>query len=485
MSTAIVWIRQDIRLADNPALAAAVRSGARVVPIWIDEPTERGASAIGAAARVWLHHSLGLLSDALAERGVPLLFAQGDALTVLERLVKATDASAIYWNRRYDPESIRVDKNIKAHFSDLTISSCKGALIFEPWEILKGDGDPYRVFTPYWRRVAARLAEEGLARPVAVPRSMPEWTLSDTDVASSKAPRFVTDVNELELLPSLPWADTMMEGWHVGEKAARKRLSTFICGEAVQAYDSARDYPAVDATSMLSPALHHGELSPRHVVSKVMAGRSVHELNDDETTFVKEVVWREFAHSMLYHFPDTLEHPLDRRFERFEWAKEQDEPFAAWCEGRTGVPIVDAGMRQLYQTGWMHNRVRMIVASYLVKNLLIPWQRGEAWFRDTLVDADAASNTFGWQWAAGCGADAAPFFRVFNPVLQGEKFDKEGEYVRHWVPEISDLPNKFVHKPWECPNDLMTSLDGYPSPLVDLKVSRQRALDAFAALKST
>jgi len=274
-----------------------------------------------------------------------------------------------------------------------------------------------------------------------------------------------------------------MQGWHVGEAAAKKRLVTFLKQGGASTYKDLRDLPGRDGTSMLSPALHHGELSPRQILHRVLGNRRVEDLDEGETTFAKEVVWREFAHAMLYHFPHTLDQPLDRRFERFVWADDQDAVFSAWCCGQTGVPIVDAGMRQLYATGWMHNRVRMVVASFLVKNLLVPWQRGEAWFRDTLVDADAASNTFGWQWAAGCGADAAPYFRVFNPVLQGEKFDREGDYVKRWVPELAGLGKRHIHAPWTLPESESAALD-YPAPLVDLKQSRQRALDAFAALKT-
>lgn len=483
MSTAIVWLRQDLRLADNPALHAAVASGARVVPVWIDEPVERGASQIGAAARVWLHHSLIALGKHLKQHKLPLLLAQGDALPTLEALVTATGATALYWNRRYDPESIVVDKAVKAHFSDLSPKTFKGGLLHEPWEVLKGDGDPYRVYTPYWRRVAARLIEEGLPEPLDAPKKFRAWKLSDFALDKDPGNRFHTDVDALGLMPALPWGDAMIEAWPVGEQGARERLEQFLSDGTVYEYGTARDLPAIVGTSRLSPALHHGEISPRQIMHRLLDGRRIDALDDDETTFAKEVVWREFAHSLLYHFPQTLHSPLDRRFERFVWATDQDEPFVAWCRGQTGVPIIDAGMRQLYATGWMHNRVRMIVASYLVKNLLIPWQRGEAWFRDTLVDADAASNTFGWQWAAGCGADAAPYFRVFNPVLQGEKFDKKGAYVRHWVPEITELPDKFVHKPWECPDEMRAALD-YPAPLVDLKASRLRALDAFAIVKS-
>lgn len=482
MNTTVVWFRQDLRLADNPALTAAAASGNRVIPLWIDEPIDRGASQIGAAARVWLHHSLTALSHSLAERGVPMLVARGDAEQVLSDVMSATGATSLMWNRRYDPGSIAVDKAIKARFSEVSPTTFNGALLHEPWTVLKDNGDPYRVYTPYWRRVAARLQADGIDKPPPAPEYLPPWSFDEV-FDQGQAVGVSTRIADLGLLPDKPWADAMMCDWHVGEVAAMARLQQFLSRGAASAYTDTRDLPGEDGTSMLSPALHHGELSPRQILWAVLKGRSMDALDDGETTFAKEVVWREFAHAMLYHFPDTLERPLDRRFERFVWASDAEEHLSAWRRGNTGVPIVDAGMRQLYATGWMHNRVRMIVASYLVKNLLIPWQEGEAWFRHTLVDADAASNTFGWQWAAGCGADAAPYFRVFNPVLQGEKFDRDGDYVLRWVPELASVPRKWRHKPWECPREHCPDLD-YPEPLVDLKFSRQRALDAFAALKT-
>jgi len=289
-------------------------------------------------------------------------------------------------------------------------------------------------------------------------------------------------IDELKLVPKLAWADEMMAGWSVGEAAAKKQLKSFI-KSTVKEYKNDRDIPSVQGTSRLSPHLHFGEISPRQIVHTVFdKRRNVTALKVGEETFVKEVVWREFAHNLIYQFPHTVDQPLDKRYKKFPWVKKYDKNLLAWQTGQTGIPIIDAGMRELYATGWMHNRVRMVVASFLIKNLLIPWQEGERWFRHTLVDADVASNTMGWQWAAGCGADAAPFFRIFNPVLQGEKFDKEGEYVRHWVPELTNVSYKFVHKPWELSQAEFDALN-YIKPLVDLKSSRLAALDAFAQIK--
>ena len=276
----------------------------------------------------------------------------------------------------------------------------------------------------------------------------------------------------------------MLKHWQIGEAAARDKCREFVASTVVD-YREQRDLPHVEGTSRLSPHLHFGEISPRQIIHKLyLAHDSVHEKNSGAETYAKEIVWREFAYHLLFHFPQTIEQPLDKRFDGFPWPRVSAANLKRWQQGMTGVPIVDAGMRQLWATGWMHNRVRMIVASFLVKNLLIPWQLGEQWFRDTLVDADLASNVMGWQWTAGCGADAAPYFRVFNPVLQGEKFDREGGYVKHWVPELAVLDRKFVHKPWELPEQEFAALD-YPQPIADLKLSRQRALDAFAEIRKT
>lgn len=490
-SIGVLWLRQDLRLDDNPALCAAAACD-HVLPVWIDEGGHDAENAsadheTGAASRVWTHHSLHALGDALATRGTRLLVGCGDALTLLQSLIEAVQAAdegaevRLFWNRRYDPAAIERDKRIKQALVAYEPRTFNALLINEPWDVLKKDGTPYRVYTPYWRAVAARWDEQAVVSPLDAP-TLPDGWQSDAALADAVAAAGLTsDIDALQLLPSRSWHTDMIAHWAVGEHAAAERLAAFL-GAPVHGYDESRDLPGVDGTSRLSPHLHHGELSPRRALATLLDGRRIDALGEGETTFAKELVWREFAYTMLYHFPHTLERPLDRRFERFEWNDDGEAALRAWQQGRTGVPIVDAGMRQLYATGWMHNRVRMVVASYLVKNLLIDWRDGEAWFRDTLVDADLASNTLGWQWAAGCGADAAPFFRIFNPVLQGEKFDKDGAYTRHWVPELDALPARWLHKPWEAPAAARAELD-YPDPLVDLKLSRQRALDAFAAIK--
>jgi len=449
VSTGIVWFRQDLRLADNPALRAACKECDEVVCVFIDDPTDQTVSQLGAASRVWLHHSLASLAESLEALGSKLVLIQGNAEQELTTLSAECNATNLYWNRCYDPVSIKRDKKIKKSLAHLNPASFNAMLNEEPWNTLKGDGTPYRVFTPFWRMRAQSLPGE---KPLSAPRAVPSMP------KGFKA-KGVCSLNTLSLLPKLPWHKSMMSHWQVGEKNAIKSLKQFLKA-GVNEYGKQRDIPSTAGTSKMSPHLHFGEISPRQIVYAVFDKNvNVHRLNADQETFVKEVLWREFAYSLLFHFPHTIKKPLDKRFDNFPWETRIKKPLTAWQRGMTGVPIVDAGMRELYETGWMHNRVRMVVASYLIKNLMIPWQQGEQWFRDTLVDADLASNAMGWQWAAGSGADAAPYFRIFNPVLQGEKFDSDGEYVRRWVPELSEVPKKFIHKPWELPEEERALLD--------------------------
>lgn len=467
MKTAIIWFRQDLRLQDNPALQEALEQAESIMPVFIHDPSETTVSQLGSASRVWLHHSLRSLQQSLQDRlGTPLLIRTGDALNCLNTLISESGAVSLYWNRCYDPVSIARDKQIKQQLSQqLTVKTFNASLLYEPWEILKGDGTPYRVYTPYWKR----MYSTGLNRPMAMPSIS---KLSPVATAKTES------LDDLQLLPSLDWADSMMQHWEVGEDAAHHKLAAFI-DERIANYQNHRNNPHISGTSSLSPHLHFGEISPRQIVNSVIAYRDQHPHTAEACeVFLKEIVWRDFAYYLLYHFPQTVDHPLDKRFVHFPWLDDTDAHLKAWQRGLTGIPIVDAGMRELWHTGWMHNRVRMIVASFLTKNLLIPWQEGEHWFRDTLVDADLASNVFGWQWAAGSGADAAPYFRIFNPVLQSEKFDKQGEYIRRWIPELKDVDAKTIHHPQRMVN-------GYPAPIVDLKVTRQRALDAFASIKNT
>ncbi len=462
-------------MADNPALCAALQSAEKVVPIFIDDPLEQSVSRLGAASRAWLHHSLESLASELNTRGAELILAQGSAVDVLNEAIVRFGASSVHWNRCYDPHTLERDTRIKEELKGCDAHSHKGLLLFEPWEALKDDGTVYRVFTPFWKRVNSRLVD-ATAGVLDTPMRIPGAS-SDFDYLTLDA---------LGLLPSRPWYRGMLEGWQPGEAGAWQALRRFLDSGA-RHYDKGRDLPGEEGTSRLSPHLHFGEISPRQALAALFGKRrSLRALNHGEETWAKEIVWREFGYSQLFHYPYTIGQPLDKRFERFPWRSgdEADADLEAWQQGRTGIPIVDAGMRQLYATGWLHNRVRMVVASFLIKNLLIPWQSGERWFRDTLVDADLASNSLGWQWAAGSGADAAPFFRIFNPVLQGEKFDTEGDYVRRWVPELSSIDKRHIHKPWSLPAGERQALD-YPAPLVDLKVSRERALAAFQSLKES
>ncbi len=470
----IVWFRQDLRIADNPALHAACAACDAIICLFIDDPCDQTVSQLGAASRVWLHHSLESLNQSLQSRGTELKIAQGDPIEILQQLSATYSANRLFWNRCYDPATIKRDKKIKTALAALSPESFNASLNAEPWETVKADGTPYRVFTPFWRMRAKSL-------PGTKPLSTPKAIAAAPDT-KKRDNLFLHSIDSLALLPEKDWHLGMMSYWKVGEKSAMASLKRFL-KNSVHFYANERNIPSVSGTSGLSPHLHFGEISPRQIMHVLTQHKgTLTGLNTDEETFAKEVIWREFAYTLLYHFPQTIKKPLDKRFEKFPWAKNQQKNLRAWQQGMTGVPIVDAGMRELYATGWMHNRVRMVVASYLIKNLLIPWQSGEQWFRDTLVDADLASNVMGWQWAAGSGADAAPYFRIFNPVLQGEKFDSAGEYVRLWVPELTDMPNKFIHKPWELDATERQKFD-YPSPLVDLKESRQRALTAFDTIK--
>ncbi len=478
-NTAILWLRQDLRVADNPALRACCDNASRLAIVFIDDPTEQTVSTLGAASRVWLHHSLQKLDDELRRRGQRLLLMRGESHKVLNALIKGCNADFLAWNRCYDPASRARDTKIKQKLGELVeVKSFNGILNAEPWEMLKSDGTPYRVYTPFYRRVASEFPP---TRPLAAPKTLP-GPVDQTELDALAKPASVHTLEELKLLPSTDWHTGMMRTWFVGESAAMKKLKVFL-RQHVDNYGEARNLPAQSGTSRMSAHLHFGEISPRQILHRIFDHADGElEPGSGAEIFAKEIVWREFAYHLLYYFPDTVDQPMDSRFAKFPWPTLQTDHLQRWQRGMTGVPIVDAGMRELWQTGWMHNRVRMIVASYLIKNLLIPWQQGESWFRDTLVDADLASNVMGWQWTAGSGADAAPYFRVFNPVLQGEKFDRDGEYVKRWVPELADVPVKFIHKPWELASELRENFS-YPHPLVDLKVSRQRALEAFDKIK--
>ena len=470
-----------MRLRDNAALQAALSAGGPVVPVYIFDDESEAQWQLGGASRWWLHQSLLAIDASLRERGSRLVLARGDSLAVLGGLVKASGAGAVYWNRCYEPAAIARDKQIKAELiaTGIEAKSFNSALLFEPHTIANKQGGPFQVFTPYWRHC--------LTRPV-----LEEVEIKTNRIlAPTTWPRTLA-LDELELLPKKNWVTGLAEAWEPGEAGARKRLKKFLT-QKVADYDEARDRPSEEATSLLAPHLHFGELGPRQIWAAARAlsvDSGVFPFNGGVQRFLTEIGWREFAHHLLYHFPDTPNRPLRAKFEKFPWADDLGgAKLRAWQRGQTGYPIVDAGMRQLWQTGWMHNRVRMVVASFLVKHLRLSWTHGAAWFWDTLVDADLASNTLGWQWSAGCGADAAPYFRIFAPVTQGEKFDPEGGYVRRWVPELAMMPAKYIHRPWEAPVEVLAKAgvrlgENYPPPIVDHAKARAAALAAFKTLSA-
>ena len=478
MAAVIVWFRRDLRLQDNPALTAARQAGGAILPVYILDEAGEGRWPMGAASRWWLHHSLASLDGALRKRGSRLLLVKGGSEAVLRALAKQSGAKAVYWNRRYEPASIARDKVIKAGLAAAGVEarSYNSGLLFEPHGIQNKSGGPFQVFTPFWRHCLARPVEE----PVKLPRG--------NFPAPAKWPAAV-ELGEFDLRPRIKWDEGVAAAWQPGEMAAMKRLKKFTTG-AMEAYADKRNFPDTEGTSSLSPYLHFGEIGPRQIWASVRAlsqESGVFPANRGGQVFLSEVGWREFAYHLLQHFPRTPEEPLRKEFAAFPWA---DNPAAlrAWQRGLTGYPMVDAGMRQLWQTGWMHNRVRMIVASFLVKHLRISWQEGAAWFWDTLVDADLASNTLGWQWTSGCGADAAPYFRIFSPIMQGGKFDPAGNYVRRWVPELAKLPEEFIHQPWEAPRSVLAAagvtLDiDYPQPIVDHGEARVAALAALQTIR--
>ncbi len=460
MKPIIVWFRQDLRLSDNPALTHAVQSGRPLICLYILDDETPGDWKWGGASRWWLHHSLTALDKALHRHKGGLVLRRGRADRILKSLIEETGAEAVTWNRCYEPFAVARDTALKKTLveSGIEVESFNASLLFEPWEISTKDGKPFRVFTPFWNALRGKT---GPGKPHPAPRAF----AFQHNVKSDHLAGWI-------LLPTKPdWAKDF--DWHPGEATARRALSSFLDG--IGDYDRARDIPGQDGTSRLSPHLNWGEIGPRQIWHAVQSHAHAH--SDGAQTFLKELGWREFCAQLLFHNPELPEKPLDPRFEKFAWRRDEKD-FRAWTRGETGIPIVDAGMRQLWQTGWMHNRVRMIAASLLIKHLGIHWKHGEEWFWDTLVDAGLASNAANWQWVAGSGADAAPFFRIFNPVLQGEKFDPGGDYVRRFVPELKAVPDKYVHRPWDAP----APPKDYLPPIVDLAAGRMRALKAFNAI---
>jgi deoxyribodipyrimidine photo-lyase len=466
-SPIILWFRQDLRLGDNPALLTAQRLGP-IIPIYILDEDHAGDQRMGAASRCWLHHSLDALNQQLDGR---LQLFRGPADVILEQLVQHFDCQAVTWNRCYEPWRIERDGRIKEQLQGLgiTVHSDNGGLLWEPWQVLKKDQTPYKVFTPFYRHARDTV-------PVRAPLPRPtERSLAEV------APYSDLRLEELQLLPDHPWAQQVLHDWQPGEAGAHQRWQTFI-EEELLGYSDGRDFPAQAHVSRLSPAIHFGEISVHQLWHDAQAIG-----HEDALAFQRQLAWREFSVTQLFHHPDMDRVNLDRRFDLFPWG-DDTEKLKHWQQGLTGIPFVDAGMRELWQTGTMHNRVRMVVGSFLVKNLGLHWHHGAEWFWDCLLDADLANNSASWQWIAGCGADAAPYFRIFNPVTQGEKFDPHGAYTRHFVPELAKLPDRYLFCPWQAPASVLrecgiTLGETYPEPMVDLKMSRQQALDAYAHMR--
>jgi deoxyribodipyrimidine photo-lyase len=469
---ALLWLTRDLRLADNPALHAALQGGRRVVPIFVLDDAGGGEWALGAAARWWLHNSLTALQEALAQAGAHLVLRRGSAEQIVPEVAAAVGAAECHVARAYEPWRRSSVKAVAGALEKMGVRLCRhsSVLLFEPEQIRTKTGGSYGVYTPFSRACeAAGVSEDNLPAPTHVP-GLPGLESELLD--------------DWKLLPKHPdWAGGLRANWAPGEVGAAKRAKTFL-KQALTAYDEARNTPAGTTTSMLSPHLHWGEISPRRLWHAARVG--LEGASNGAKVFRNELLWREFSAHLLFHHPTLPAEPLRPEFAGMPW-RDDAKRLLAWQRGRTGIPLVDAGMRQLWQIGWQHNRVRMVTASFLIKHLLIDWRVGQQWFWDTLVDADLASNAASWQWVAGSGADAAPFFRIFNPVLQGRKFDPAGTYVRRFVPELSRLPDRFLHAPWEAPEDVLAASgvrlgQNYPHPIVDLAAGRQQALDAFNAL---
>jgi len=464
----IVWFRRDLRVTDNPALYEASQRGRPVLPVYILE--EDAPRPLGGAAKWWLHHSLSALKRELVCLGAPLLLRRGRAADVLAHLASESGATDILWNQRYDPREMALDQTVTKVLVGLgrRVESFKGALLFEPAETTTQNGQPFQIFTAFWRQC---LSKPEPSRPLPRPAKLQEYFgLSGDDLA------------EWRLLPKKPdWAAGFATSWTPGEDSADARLTDFV-EDRLADYLSLRNRPDLDGTSRLSAHLAFGELSPRQVWHAARMNGAF-----PEDGFLRQLGWREFSHHMLHQFPAMATTPRRARFQDFPW-QDDEELWRHFTLGQTGYPIVDAAMRALWETGWMHNRLRMVVGSFLVKDLLIPWQRGEQWFWDTLVDADPACNACGWQWISGCGIESAPYFRIFNPLIQGERFDPDGQYLRRWLPELSGLPDRFIHRPWEAPPTILKKAGvqlgrTYPPPIVEHAKARDRALEAFARLR--
>ena len=473
----IFWYRQDLRTRDLPGLLAAVATKRPLIACYIFDEGAPGDWAPGGASRWWLHHSLAALDDSLRQLGGSLLLLKGETLPLLRELVKETGAAALYCSRQYEPWAAHLERSVHHAMSDqeVTYKRFPGTLLFEPEAISTQNGSPFKVFTPFWRKCCSE------ASPAPIKDIPDDITWFSGELPGAR-------LEDWQLQPTDPdWASQWREWWHPGSDGAVRRLGQFFDG-SIGNYDRGRNYPALEATTRLSPHLHFGEVSPRQVWHAAKGhGRSNPGHDKQVDKFLSELGWREFSYHLLHHFPDIPDEPFREQFSRFPWLG-SPKSLRAWQRGETGYTLIDAGMRELWQTGYMHNRIRMVVASFLTKHLLIHWRAGAKWFWDTLVDADLANNSAGWQWVAGSGADASPYFRIFNPVTQGEKFDGEGIYIRRWVPELARLPDRYLGRPWEAPVDVLEEAgvalgETYPHPIVEHREAREAALAAYASIK--
>ena len=477
---ALVWFRNDLRISDNPALSAAINRGGPVAGLYVLETGRDGARPLGAAASWKLHGALNALRDALDTINVPLILMRGSSNDILPKIAEILGARACFWNRRYEPAAIATDKSVMARLKDsgIEVMSWNGSLIAEPWQVKTKTGGWYKVFTPFYK--AARASADQL-QPIGTPLAAQKWQSVET---------FGDTLEDWGLIPTKPdWAGGLRANWSHGDEAAQNRLSLFL-QEGLKGYSEGRNFPSSFNVSGISPHLRFGEISPRQArfAAAIARDKANGELDSDFEAFERELYWRDFCHNLLFYAVDLATSNFQPKFDNFPWRTDKTG-FSAWAKGQTGYPIVDAGMRQLWETGWMHNRVRMIVASFLTKHLMVDWRQGEAWFWDTLIDADPASNPSNWQWVAGSGADAAPYFRIFNPIAQGEKFDSSAAYVRRWIPEIAKLPNKLIHSPWKASASQLEEAsvnlgENYPKPIVDHGAARTRALAAYQSIRT-
>ncbi len=470
MRKVIVWFRQDLRLEDNPALYNAAKIG-QVIPVYILDDNAAKHMPKTSAADWWLHHSLESLSADFLKYKIKFILKRGDVLEQISAFIKETKADALYWNRLYDQYFINRDKIIKDELSKkIEVKSFNASLLLEPWEVKTKQGSNFKVFTPFWKYCQSIIPDYKIL-------PIPELQAYKISYDSLR-------LQDYNLLPTKPdWSISIKENWQVGEKQALKKLEKFL-NENIKNYTAGRDVPSLQATSLLSPHLHFGEIGPRQIWQAIKFLKEIDHKNIAHADkYLTEIGWREFCYNLIYHYPTLYKDNFNKKFDKFPWLNNK-KLLKLWQKGETGYPIIDAGMRQLWVTGYMHNRVRMIVASFLTKHLFIDWRYGAEWFFDTLVDADNANNICGWQWVAGCGADGAPYFRIFNPILQGQRFDNKGEYVRKWLPNLSKLPDKYIHCPWQADEQTLARAGiklgvDYPNPIIDHDFARNRALSAY------